>query len=28
MSSTVQDPPGWDGGIDAEQRLEAALLEV
>ncbi|MFD2081208.1 protein of unknown function [Actinopolymorpha cephalotaxi] len=28
MSSTTQDPPGWDGGIDAEQRLEAALATI
>ncbi|SDT00308.1 HNH endonuclease signature motif containing protein [Actinopolymorpha singaporensis] len=28
MYSTVQDSSGWDGGTDAEQRLEAALAEV
>ncbi|MET9021716.1 DUF222 domain-containing protein [Actinopolymorpha sp. NPDC004070] len=24
----MQNPSGWDGGIDAEQRLEAALVQV
>ncbi|MFD2081857.1 protein of unknown function [Actinopolymorpha cephalotaxi] len=28
MHSTMQEPPGWDGGTDAEQRLEAALVQV
>ena len=28
MHSTMQGSSGWDGGVDAEQRLEAALVQV
>ncbi len=28
MYSTMQGSSGWDGGVDAEQRLEAALVQV